>query len=88
MKITSDTLRLYFSYEVRMAIRAILLTGLEFQLKTNWDGEDLEFKECCDVWSESLLDIRKLGMVVDDMNNQAGDMFGTEGWEHGLGIPT
>lgn len=80
----------WFSESGCNTLRNIMIAGLEGQLKHNWDGEDLEFEECCNVWLRTLRKntVTSLVMVCEDMNNQADDIFGTEGWEKGLGIPT
>lgn len=68
----------------------LMLNGLAWQLANNWDGEDLEFEACCKDWTEILKKNTRESLIAvcEDMNKQAGDMFGTEGWEKGLGIPT
>lgn len=89
MKLNRETLQ-YFSLGGKMAVTEILLKGLAEQkaneMKGPEDDWNLEFIECCDVWSDALKK-GQLAFVCEDMNSQAGDMFGTEGWEKGLGLP-
>ena len=89
MILNSETVK-YFSLQGLWEIRKILLKGFKFQMETNWDGEDLEFEYCCKGWSNALenaVTAKDFGRIFDDMNNQAGDIYGTEGWEKGLGLP-
>lgn len=90
MILDSNTVK-WLSPEGLEIIKNTLVTGLERQLKDNWDGEDLEFEDCCKGWSEALQKAKTpydFGRIFDDLNKQAGDIYGTEGWEKGLGLPT
>jgi hypothetical protein len=79
----------WLSPEGKEVIRQKIILGLRKQLRDYWDDSDEEFKECCETWQQTLLlKPDSLARVCEDMNNQAGDMFGTEGWEKGLGLPT
>ncbi len=89
MKLTSHTVT-YLSEQGWQAICNILIIGLTKQLQ-NDSGDDLEFTECAEVWRDALILCKtkeNLGEIFDSLNDDADDMFGTEGWEHGLGIPT
>jgi hypothetical protein len=89
MRLDRQTLA-WFSLGGKIELTNILLKGLAEQkaneLKNPEDEQNLEFLECCDVWSDTLKE-GGLVKVCEDMNAQADDMFGTEGWQKGLGLP-
>lgn len=87
MRLDRNTLA-FFSPEGKKALISTLIKGLNNQMDSG-DPEDREFLDCCAYWRDTLLlKPDYLWLVVTELNESAGDMFGTEGWEKGLGLPT